>query len=476
MPNLRDLREQHPRFYYRDYSWELEPEGLKLSFHFELEPGIHFRPTMTILGVSQDVMARLNPKEIDLAAFNIGMAELFSYWKTAASPEIIIEAAPLSSEQLAWWHDLLIQGMGEYFFVNRIDFTDPGFVKFVSASTKDPAGQPQNSQRSTPSQNVLIPLGGGKDSVTTLELYREIADEGRKLACFFVNPTQAARDIARESGVQAIEASRTLDLKMLELNSQGYLNGHVPISALFAFTSVLAARLFGFGFIAISNERSSNEGNVWFHDREINHQYSKTFEFEQKFQQYIRDYYPPDSPLYFSYLRPIYELQIAGIFADYKSYHHDFRSCNAGQKTNSWCGQCPKCLFAYTILYPFLETKHLDGLFGKNLFSDENLLPLALELAGAGEQKPLECVGTHEETIAAFHLSWKKHQADPSTQPVLLKLVYETVLANEAGLDARAAAILSAWNDQHTIPEKTWEEKLREKIAGLDQKIINGGI
>ncbi|MCA9369099.1 hypothetical protein KC721_02270, partial [Candidatus Woesebacteria bacterium] len=249
----------------------------------------------------------------------------------------------------------------------------------------------------------------------------------------------------------AVTVQRTLDSQMRMLNGEGFLNGHVPISSVIAFISVFAARLHGYTHVAISNERSSNEGNAFFCDREINHQYSKTFHFESAFAQYCQTYLPVQTPVYFSFLRPLFELQIAKIFAKYPEYHPLFRSCNRGQKTNKWCGECPKCLFAFSLLVPFLGADKTSEYFGKNLYDDISLYPLAEELLGIGEKKPLECVGTHEETICAFYLGTKEFSAENT--PNLLKKVQNEILSKEFNLEARSQKILTSWNDEHLVPE-----------------------
>ena len=65
---------------------------------------------------------------------------------------------------------------------------------------------------------------------------------------------------------------------MLQLNSEGYINGHTPFSAIVAFSSVLTAALNGQKYITLSNENSANESTV--KDSKVNHQYSKSYEFE----------------------------------------------------------------------------------------------------------------------------------------------------------------------------------------------------
>jgi len=269
-----------------------------------------------------------------------------------------------------------------------------------------------------------------------------------------LNPTPASLDIVRVSQTpEPIIVRRRIDQKLLRLNEEGYLNGHTPFSAYLAFLSTVCAVLFNFGSIAVSNERSSNEGNTFFRKIEINHQYSKSFDFEQRFQSYSRRYLAKSSN-YFSFLRPLYELQIARIFSRFPQYFPVFRSCNRGQKTNSWCHKCAKCLFAFTILYPFLKEEDLTrNIFSENLFEKEELVEIAFSLLGKGEVKPFECVGSVEETIVAFYMCVKKIKQEGSLLPIVLQSVEEEVLAQQPNMKERTFRILHSWNNQLAMPK-----------------------
>jgi len=143
----------------------------------------------------------------------------------------------------------------------------------------------------------------------------------------------------------------------------------------------------------------------------INHQYSKSLEFEQDFRKYVKDYISDDYN-YFSLLRPLSELQIAALFSGMPEFHHEFRSCNVGSKTDSWCGHCPKCLFTFIILSPFLEPEKLREIFGKNLLDEPSLENYLDELSGMKETKPFECIGTVEEVNLALSLAAEKYSQD----------------------------------------------------------------
>jgi UDP-N-acetyl-alpha-D-muramoyl-L-alanyl-L-glutamate epimerase len=494
------LRAQYPTFIYSGFSWKLveadkEKTGdLLLSFTYNIPPDINFTHHLTIRGVTQDHLSQLTPAELDNYVFQLGLAEMYSYWKTTCSGEIEIKAGSLHQDQANFWHRLLIEGMGEFFYVNQIDFLQPDFVRFGKLSTDNNILNAKTEAKIEPTtkidhiHSIIVPLGGGKDSIVTLELLRQHLGSDR-VGVAFVNPTQASLDIAQAIGAvevsaaesaseatntantnkppQAIRIDRQLDPHLLELNHQGYLNGHVPVSAVFAFSNLLAGRLFGYSHVAISNEASSNEGNIEYLGQHINHQYSKSFQFEQDLQSYVAAYLPQGTPFYFSFLRPLFELQIARLFTKMTSYHHLFRSCNRGQKSNSWCGQCSKCLFAYVALLSFLQPMQVEAIFGQNLLNNLSLWPLVKEQLGLAENKPFECVGTYEETIAAFFLATRQYadiglQSLPPTQnhqsphqehlPPLLERVQNEILNHEPNLDQRANAILNSWNNQHRLP------------------------
>ena len=187
---------------------------------------------------------------------------------------------------------------------------------------------------------------------------------------------------------------------MLKMNAEGYLNGHTPFSALLAFYTILIGFATGSRYIALSNESSANEPTV--PDTEINHQYSKSVAFENDFRDYVSKYIDADIQ-YFSFLRPLNELQIAMLFSRAKAYRKVFKSCNAGSKTDSWCGKCPKCLFTWLALSPFISRDELTDIFGKDLLNDNDLRPILDQLDGSVEVKPFECVGTVGEVMACVN-------------------------------------------------------------------------
>ncbi len=416
------LRKKYPKFVYEKYFYQVSDStsspqagnNLEIFFDFKIEPNICFKPKIVIENVTPKLIKRMGDRVLNNLVFNLGLMEIPSYWKATCSPIIEIRAGYLNKEQIKWWKDLIMNGMGQFFYENKIDFQKPNFITI--SSTKDyAAGSRRDYAAGSRKDEILVPVGGGKDSVVTLESLKRTlgrshtGEAGKANRCFSLNPTEAAQKIMKIGGCEKpIIVRRKIDKKLLELNQKGFLNGHTPFSAYLAFLSVLVGVLYDYKNIAFSNEKSADEGNVKYLGRIINHQWSKSSEFEKKFRIYCKKYLAKNIN-YFSFLRKYTELEIAKMFTKYPQYFSVFSSCNAGQKIGKkWCGNCPKCLFVYVILYPFLDEKKLIQIFGKNLFEDKNLLPLMRQLTGDRGFKPFECVGTYKESREAFELSFEK--------------------------------------------------------------------
>ena len=331
-----------------------------------------------------------HPEQIEPFVFNLGLAEMPSYWKATASPTILVEAGTIRAGQEAFWHRLFMGGMGEYFYRNDIDFTPPDFLQI---SNGDNPKTPFELMAIATLDSIIVPVGGGKDSAVTLEILRQFMP----IYSLVINPQPASLEVSALAGfTKPITVKRVIDPKLIELNEQGYLNGHVPFSASVAFMALLAAATDGSKYIAVSNERSSDEGNIEYLGHQINHQYSKSLEFETDFNNYIHCHLTSDIG-YFSFLRPLYELQIAKLFASMKKYFDNFRSCNKGRETNSWCGRCPKCISIALTLLPWTDESTITNIFGKNPLKDPDNQQTIREMQGLEKTKPFECVTTFEE-------------------------------------------------------------------------------
>lgn len=436
------FRETYQTFRYTGLHVEPSPGGLRVVFDFAIDGAVRFQPSLRFPepagGWRIDPTGPLARRLL----FYVGMVEAVSYWKTYCPPHFEVTAHALCDEEVAWWKKLYYLGLGEFFHRNGIETNAEDFVSIGAAEEARP--QPVSLTRA---EGKIIPVGGGKDSIVSLELLRPFQAESNVL---LLNAPKAARACAEIAGYppeKIIEVRRTLDPRLLELNAQGALNGHTPFSALLAFVSLFVAVSSGASSILLSNESSANEPTVL--GSHVNHQYSKSFEFEKDFRNYVASFVTPDVA-YLSLLRPINELQIASLMSGYPAYFSTFRSCNVGSKDGRWCGYCPKCLFTYVMLQPFCSVETLVGIYGHDLLDDASLEPILQELIGRAATKPFECVGTVEEVRAALSLAVAEQPAGAAPRRLLefVRSQHADVLVSRES----ARAVLAEWNAQHHLP------------------------
>ncbi len=497
------LRAEYPLFVYRAFDYRKTKEAFHLSFHFaacDAEGGERhvFRPRLLFPMRAFYHIDRIPEEELRKLVFHCGMVELVSYWKCVCSPLVRIECGELGQRQVSWFRKLYFNGLGEFFYLNGIAADADTFMQVECCPVEDsrmlyrnasgvrvPAngflggcsgpsgdvgrgpGLPGASLgRDAGAEGILVPVGGGKDSVVALEvLKKKHAGELRPLV---VNSRGATRTCCIQAGFSdedCVLVDRKIDKHLLELNAQGYLNGHTPFSAMLAFVTLLASAFTGYRHIALSNENSANESTV--RGSNVNHQYSKSLEFENDFREYVRTYIGSEYD-YFSFLRPLNEIGIARLFASIPLYHSLFRSCNAGSKTDSWCGKCPKCLFAFIILCPFLGIGKTSLIFGKNLLDDMDLQGFLDELCGKAAVKPFECVGTVDE------VNWSLRQLRAYAAENALLQYYFGIPegdASEGNDNVRPAvpagdgdALLEGFSSENNVPEGLLSE-LKEAVA-----------
>lgn len=412
------------RFIFAGKSVDRTASRAVFSYATELESGerLEFSETLTFPFPAES-WDRVDPFALEAALQSLQLVLGLSYWKAHCAPEMVLEDFSLTPEQAEFWDRVYTDGMGEFYFKNRIDFR--GLVKFpsavlplrggslttdkaISVSPSEIAALPSVARNDT--VRCLVPLGGGKDSLVTVELLRAA---GVEFDLFTLGTSLIQQRTAEVVGKNTLVVQRVLDSRLLELNLTGKVyNGHVPITAVYVFAGVLSALLGGYRYVVFSNERSASEGNLEYLGRTINHQWSKSMEAENLFADYVHAFITSDvTP--FSLLRPLSEYAIVERFSHYPQYFPVFSSCNRNFVVGSiqpqaergayWCGGCPKCAFVFSMLAAFLPKSEVVGIFGKDLFADANLIRLFKDLLGRGTCKPFECVGTPNEMVVALN-------------------------------------------------------------------------
>jgi hypothetical protein len=374
-----------------------------------------------------------------------------SYYKTTAARVIDLGPTPTTATERAFLTQYFLQGLGEFAYRNTLDLDD---LSMVGLETTDPPPQGYAPL----AQRPLIPFGGGIDSIVTVSALREVATQP---ALCVVHPPgdrfAAIEEAAAVTGLPVVRIAREIDPLLRRSERLHFLNGHVPITAVITATALVAAVLDGRDAVVLSNEWSASAPTLVHEGRAVNHQWSKSIEFEEGFAHLVGGVLGPRISV-FSYLRSRSELWVAQQFAQLKEFHGVFRSCNRAfhqnpeERLGQWCGTCDKCCFIDLILSPFMEAADLQSIFGGNEPLDNPQLAGRFEtlLGLAPDLRPFECVGDVGECRAAVHLAAARSDRQQTT---LLQSLRATVDATPSWGPLGTADLLSPVGP-HFIPDR----------------------
>jgi hypothetical protein len=371
-----------------------------------------------------------------------------SYWKTCIPSELVVEGASLSDDDARFWSQVYTQGLGEFFYRNGID--PNGRASFRAASG---SALPAAAAREATGPTLLL-WGGGKDSAVSHEILKA-AGEAHELLSIGRPEWEWVRRSAAVAGVTLHVVSRRLDPKLQQMNAAGALNGHVPMNAILAAVSTLVARCASRPAVIASNEASASFGNTVWHGIDVNHQWSKSLEFERAMRGWLERNII-GGPEYVSLLRPLSELRIMKAFVTHPKYFDAVTSCNAnftqsGPASRRFCLSCPKCVFVSLMARPWLDDAAYHALFGGDALADPANVTTVEELLGLRGTKPFECVGTPDESMAALHLARLAGRVIPHG---VMTAFNRSVASRLPDLDAVSAAALTVSTDHELSPRR----------------------
>jgi hypothetical protein len=418
-------------FRYRGYAVDAE-RGM-LSLRYELD-GREFTERVTL-----PPGARWHTEEARAAARLVFLLSGVSYYKTAAPPVIDFGETALTGTEEAFLREFYLQGLAEFAYRNSLDLTP------LSLQTQRAPDRPPTPLAPSSPKRALVPFGGGIDSIVTVEQVRQQADVALFVVSRPADRFAAIEQPAAVTGLPVVRAEREIDPQLLRSAELGFLNGHVPVTGILSAIAVLAAVLEDRDAVVMSNEWSASIPTLEFDGRPVNHQFSKSEEFEAAFRAVLATS-AARLPDYFSWLRDRTELWVGREFAKLGPYHASFRSCNKAFYTERarrfahWCGQCDKCVFIDLILAPFLPAGALRQIFavaGEPL-DDPALKPKFRSLLGAGA-KPFECVGEVTECRAAVLMAARRD--DRAGSGLLQELAAEVAGWPDAPSEAEIAGM-----------------------------------
>lgn len=412
------------RFVFSGYEYSTQKTEIFFRYEVVFDKEIfHFIDTL----VFPKSFSHVSEKDLKPFLDNLLLILGISYWKIFCPKTIETPTLDLSKKQADFWDMVYTKGLGEFFYENKIDFR--GLIQFPYEEENI-----QAPVELSPQDRSLVPIGGGKDGIVVAELLKTFNKPFSTLLIYTnIEKSTAQEEVTQEIGQEIIRVHHTLDPQITDLNKrEDAYNGHVPMVAMHSFIELLTAFLYDYKYIVMGNEESANYGNVEYLGEVMNHQWSKSLEFEELFHKYVQENIARDISS-FSLLRPFSEIKIAQLFSTFPQYFSHFVSCNRGftkakNGETGWCRECPKCAFVFVLLGAFLPKEKVIGIFGKNLFEDTTLIRLYKELLGLESFKPFECVGTPEETTLAFYYAWKRREwNDTSVMQFFMKSVLPTL-------------------------------------------------
>jgi UDP-N-acetyl-alpha-D-muramoyl-L-alanyl-L-glutamate epimerase len=428
----------YDEFQFKSYEYVQENSTLCLRYAYS-KGGPTFEERIAFPAPSRKLTGN-DERALDQAFRLVFLMAGISYYKAYVPERLRCEAFALDSLTAAFLTRTYVKGLGEFAYQNGIDLRNR--VTFVVDQK-----EPPRAVRVSLGHELLIPVGGGKDSIVTLECLRGL---GPPVTLFAMgSQTGAAKPIAQTiqmAHLPSLVVQRTISPTIIALNGADALNGHVPITAILSAIAVACAVLHGLDTVVMSNESSANAPNLNIDGFAVNHQYSKSLEFEADFSDMVAETVTPDVS-YFSFLRSLSEAEITRRFARMERYHSVFRSCNAGFRLNerarakNWCCNCPKCRFVFLALAPFLDRNKLISIFGTNMLSDASQLQGFEELCGVYGHKPFECVGEIEESrLLMAHLSVSAAWKDA----FIVRELGKHIVASEQDLAVRYAQLFDS--------------------------------
>jgi UDP-N-acetyl-alpha-D-muramoyl-L-alanyl-L-glutamate epimerase len=370
-----------------------------------------------------------------------------SYYKAAVPPNITIDTYSIDEETAKFLSMVYENGLGEFAYRNHLqlrgNITFPYVHDAMSKTTA--AGL---------SQHALVAIGGGKDSLVSIEALRSL---GVEQTVTWIGNSPLIKACAERTNLPLLNIERKLSPLLFEMNKQGALNGHIPVTAVNSCILLMAAILKNANQVVFSNERSASYGSIIPGTGEVNHQWSKGWAFEQAFAAHVKKYVATDLN-YYSLLRPFSELAVARAFAKIDHYDAHFSSCNRNfhilgdRPAQRWCGICPKCHFVFLALAPFMPKPRLLNIFGRNLLDEREQAAGFDALMEFQDHKPFECVGEGKESRAAMN----SLASSPSWREDFLVARFARDIRPQLDKDQLMLPPLMQADSEHGIPSGLW--------------------
>ena len=414
------------QFIFEQYDFDVVSGQAHFTYRFD--DGRVFEEVVSFTAQNESYDTTTLDKALFLAFIIIGT----SYFKTFPTSNISFQMGEIDAWQAHFLNKVYNEGLSQFAFENNLQPSD--LASFKAHTDKAPAPTFYEGV------GIIALQSGGKDSLLTAALLRST---DTPFVPWYVSSSGHYPNVLNGLGEPLIVATRRIDASALQqATAAGGKNGHVPVTYIIQSLALIQSILLGKSEVLVSIAHEGEEPHAFIGDLPVTHQWSKTWQAEQLFSEYVTRYISPKLKIG-SPLRGLSELKVAELFVRHAwtSYGHRFSSCNRanyGQGSDNtelqWCGECPKCANSFLLFAPFVSADELTQLFGgQDLFNNPMLQETFKGLLGIdGVMKPFECIGEIDELRYAYHAvrtesGYKKLSFDvpPSN------FVYETVYPSQ---------------------------------------------
>lgn len=385
------------KFIFKEYKFE--PHNGMATFSYGFEDGLDFEEK-----VSFDVRPGYDSAVLERALFLAFVLAGVSYYKTFPSREVVLNTGTLDGWQSKFFTKVFQEGLSQFAFENELTRQD--------LATFKPSITGSANSVKYGGKGILSLQSGGKDSLLTAVMLKR---RHNNFTSWYLSSSNTYPQLLDKlSSEKVLMSRRFLDsANLTKALEAGAKNGHVPVTYIVQSFALIQAILLNKNTVLTSIAHEGEEPHEFIDDLPVNHQWSKTWEAEQLFSEYVGRYISSDIKVG-SPLRGYSELRVAELFYEnaWKDYGHSFSSCNvanyaqgASNQELKWCGNCPKCANAFILFAPFVGADDLKSLFGgQDLFAKPTLQETFKGLLGIdGVMKPFECVGEIDELRFAYH-------------------------------------------------------------------------
>ncbi len=399
-------------FTFGSYSVDVNSSVISFTYHVESKHGkvTTYTDKLFFEGVTPEQWGKVPATVLEPTLQALLLMIGINYWMVFPTSNMRIEKFTLTQEQAHFWDTLYLNGLGEFFYYMKMDFT-----KLIAFPYDSSALAPTPTRFERP-QRVLLLNGAGKDSILSAEMLKQ---KGVPFDFFAFAPSLAHERIAALVGAKTVKVTRLRDTRLQMISVIHGISSAYPSVSTFTFIATLLAELLGYNSIIFSNERSADIGNFMYRGLMVNHQWCKSSEAEEITNNYIQKFITPDISTS-SLLREFSELEIVRRFVNYPQYFQYVTSCNSYfcfsrleqrfLRTPYWCKECPKCMFLFACFAAFIPKKELVKIFGADLYDRKSRLPLIRQILGIEGFKPLDCVGEPEEMILAMEYAARSNE------------------------------------------------------------------